>query len=310
MKILVSGGAGYIGSEVLSLAKQRGHEVHGFDSFNETLYPSDVKKRRASLLREQGIEIENRDPLKDSGVKGIPNCDVFINEMAIPGLVPSWSQISNYMESNVTAFGRVLNSLAALDTKPFIVHASTSSVYGEKIGGMETPLEPISPYGVSKLAAEKLLQAYSRQFGFEYSILRYFSVYGKEQRPDMAYSKFIRAALRGEEITLYGDGSQKRTNTHVSDVAMATVISAEKRINGLICDVSGDETVELNEALDAIEKFSGKKIRVRRENGSAGDQRVSEGNNSVAKEHLGWAPMVSFIDGISEQIEIERRHLV
>lgn len=310
MKILVSGGAGYIGSEVLTLAKQRGHEVYGFDSFNETLYPSDAKQRRAATLLKQGIEIEDWNPLTDSKKFDLPKFDVLINEMAIPGLVPSWSKIRDYMDSNVTAFAHLLNALSTVETKPFIVHASTSSVYGEKIGGKDTALEPISPYGVSKLAAEKLLEAYARQFGFEYSILRYFSVYGKEQRPDMAYSKFIRAALRGEEITLYGDGSQKRTNTHVSDVAMATLLTAEKQINGFTCDISGDETVELKQALDAIEAITGNKLKVERSSKSAGDQSVSEGNNSLAKQMLGWCPKVSFIDGITEQIEIERQLLV
>lgn len=309
MKILVSGAAGYIGSEVMLEARSRGHDVIGFDSFDSTLYPSSVKNSRADSLKEQGFEILELDALDEDSVGSLPYCDVFINEMAIPGLVPSWSKISAYTDANVNAFAMMLNKWRDSKSKPYVVQASTSSVYGEKRNGQEAALNPISPYGVSKLAAEKLLQAYSREFGFQYSILRYFSVYGKLQRPDMAYSKFIHAALRDQSITLYGDGTQKRTNTHVTDVAKATVLAAENQLTEFVCDISGDETIELSEAIDKIQSLFQKTLLIQRLNGSPGDQSISQGDNSLAKEKLQWHPAVSFAKGIEEQLELTKAFL-
>lgn len=309
MKILVSGAAGYIGSEVLHEARSRGHDVIGFDSFDSTLYPSSIKNSRAESLRQQGFEILELDALNEESVEWLPDCDVFINEMAIPGLVPSWSKIAAYMDANVNAFAMMVNKWRDSKSKPYIVQASTSSVYGEKQNGQQAALNPISPYGVSKLAAEKLLQAYSREFGFQYSILRYFSVYGKLQRPDMAYSKFIHAALRDQAITLYGDGTQKRTNTHVTDVARATVLAAENQFTDFVCDISGDETIGLSEAIDKIQSLSKKTLSINRMDGSPGDQSISQGDNSLAKEKLGWRPIVSFDEGIEEQLELTKAFL-
>ena len=303
MKIWVSGGAGFIGQEVLQVALNRGHQVWGFDSFNETLYSNSVRLIRKKKLSDSGITLSAWNPLADAIPESAFIPDVVINEMAIPGLAPSWTSMGAYMDSNVNALGSLISKLNYLDAKPFIVQASTSSVYGDRPKGADPILDPKSPYGVSKAAAEFLLKAWSKSFGFDYSILRYHSVYGNLQRPDMAFHKFIMAGLEGRPITVNGDGQQVRTNTHVSDVALATLLAAEKQISGLTCDIAGLEPVTLNDSIRAIENAMGQNLLRVEGVPPAGDQLESMGNIQIANEVLSWQPKTTFQDGINQQFK-------
>ena len=303
MKIWVSGAAGFIGHEVLKMCNQRGHQVWGFDAFDETLYPNDIRRFRSGHLTDLGLSVShwnpNLSPIPDN--QFLP--DVVINEMAVPGLTPSWTSITSYMSSNVSALGNLLLKLQNANSTPFVVQASTSSVYGDRPLGGDPAFNPKSPYGVSKLAAELLLKAWSRNVGFDYTILRYHSVYGNEQRPDMAFHKFIKAGLEGRPITVNGNGEQVRTNTHVSDVAIATILAAEKQVSKLECDISGFQPISLNDAIKVIEKSMGIHLRQTKLPTPAGDQIESIGDPGTASKELGWEPTVQFEEGIRQQLE-------
>lgn len=300
MRILVTGASGFIGAEVMKLAASRGHEVIGVDSYSQTLYSAETKRARAeeleTLLGRPVIESDLSSENIEAHLEGV---ECVINEMAIPGLKPSWTETHSYFNSNVIALSKLLDSIKKTGVRR-IVHASTSSVYGNWSQNKE--LRPISPYGVSKLAAENMISAHQKEFDFEATVLRYFSVYGPNQRPDMAYAKFIDAALRDQEIKIYGDGSQQRTNTHVRDVAMATVIAAESEMTNFTADISGEELVSLNEAIKQIEQSLGFSIKKSHAPRQLGDQSISKGDNALAQDLLGWKNEISFAKGIAEQV--------
>ena len=280
--------------------------MSGFDNFDSTLYPSAEKTRRAESLRSEfGLAIDVFNPVSSSfDVLRLEKYDVVINEMAIPGLSPSWSKFEQYVSSNLVSLQLLLDELVKRNPSVRLVHASTSSVYGN-VDGNPT-LDPISPYGVSKLAAENLLHSYSSEFEIEVAILRYFSVFGGVQRPDMAYSRFIRQILRGQEIEIYGDGSQSRTNTHVQDVASATLLAAELLGEEFTVDISGTEQVTLMEAIQIIEETVGKKASMTKADRRRGDQSISRGDVKRANEILGWTPKIGFRDGIADQVRQTR----
>ena len=302
MKIMVTGAAGYIGSHVVSEAISRGHQVVGFDSLDNTLYSSEEKTHRLNALKKYGdVEISVFNPARDDmGKLPLEEIDVVINEMAVPGLAPSWSHFEAYVESNVIALEKLLKAIALRNPSIRFVQASTSSVYGNTDGTKR--LRPISPYGVSKLAAENLLSAYETHHGLEVAILRYFSVYGGLQRPDMAYGKFIKSILLDRKITIFGDGSQVRTNTHVTDIARATLDTAESKKRVFTIDISGNQEVSLIDALRLIEKSIGKEAKLEFSSTQPGDQQFTKGDLAPAMEKIGWKPTVSFEAGIRDQI--------
>lgn len=305
MKLLVTGAAGFIGSEVAKLAVERGHSVIGVDNFSPLLYPASIKTARAELLeQEHGVSFFEGDLARDNIENLLLGTDCVINEMAVPGLAPSWLQTGAYFEANVIALSKLLEAMGNVGVDR-LVHASTSSVYGDWSENGE--LNPISPYGVSKLAAEKLIWAYQCEGNFQATVLRYFSVYGPGQRPDMAFAKFIKAAISGQKVSIFGDGKQKRTNTHVRDVAHATLLAAESPKSNFVADISGDEVVTLEDALKAIERATGKVIKIEFLERQRGDQTLSKGDNTSAYERLGWTNKISFEDGIVEQVAAAHR---
>jgi UDP-glucose 4-epimerase len=176
-------------------------------------------------------------------------------------------------------------------------------VYGKHaIGGEEQDLNPISPYGVSKLAAEKLLLAYSNNFGLPVKILRYFSVYGPMQRPDMAFAKLINCIKFGKAFNLYGDGTQKRSNTYVEDIVNATLM-AESCSSGQVLNICGDDHVSLNQVIQIIETITNSKIQIVGNDPRNGDQEDTFGDNSKAKSILKWSPKTGIREGLKLQIE-------
>lgn len=306
MRILVTGAAGYIGSEIIKQGVSKGHEMVGFDNLDGTLYSPEVKISRVKAIKDSlGIEILQLDAATDNFASlNLEEIDVIVNQMAVPGLAPSWEKFDLYLQSNVVALQRLLDAIVRKNPNIRFVHASTSSVYGNTDGTKD--LSPISPYGVSKLAAENLIGTYESQFGVEASILRYFSVFGGIQRPDMAYSKFIRKIMQGETIQIFGDGNQVRTNTHVSDVARATLIAAEKTGERFTLDISGKEEISLMAALEAIQEQLGLRAEIEWKPRQFGDQDFSKGDLKLAKEILDWEPGIGFLEGIEDQVEKSR----
>lgn len=303
---LVTGAAGFIGSRLTEALLLRGRSVIALDSFLDELYPASVKKHRWKRLQELGakqLKLFEFDLRKDDfGLFDSFKVECIYNQAALPGLINDSRIYPLYYECNISALNRLLEFAKSREIRKFI-QASTSSVYGRSaIGDESSDLRPISPYGVSKLAAEKLILAYQESCNIEPVILRYFSVYGPGQRPDMAYSKLIKAALSGGEFQIHGDGLQKRSNTYIDDVVDATIRAAEVSTNEALFNVCGDETISLLDAISQIESIIGVKIRIKQTDSRSGDQRETSGKNEKIKTLLNWSAQTNFKTGIEMQI--------
>lgn len=305
--VMVTGAAGFIGSHVSIELASRGYSVVAVDCFLEDSYSPELKRARFSDLAEySNIDLIEHD-LRERSLKKLPDkVDAIINEAAMPGLMKSWNDFNLYASCNLLAVDNLMQYSMKLGISKFI-QISTSSVYGrDAIGDELEKTQPTSPYGVSKLAAEKLVLAYLENFDVPSTILRYFSVYGPGQRPDMAYHKFIRAGLLGEVIDVYGDGLQSRTNTFVSDCAQGTVDALEMGAVGEIYNISGTHKLTVNEALMMIQNHLGSELRVDYHDARPGDQRETQGSIAKASKDFGYNPKTAPIDGLAAQIEWHR----
>ena len=229
-RCLVTGAAGFIGSHLSEALLAKGHDVVGMDAFIP-YYPRPLKETNLrGLIEHPRFKFHELDLRTAELAPVLEGCDVVFNEAAMAGLMKSWSEFELYVSCNIIATKRLLEAARDAGTAQFI-HVSTSSVYGkEAVGAPEDkPLTPFSPYGVTKVGAENLCRAFEANFGVPVTILRYFSVYGPRQRPDMAYNILIRALLDGRPFTMYGDGEQSRSNTFVADCVNATLLAFEKR---------------------------------------------------------------------------------
>jgi nucleoside-diphosphate-sugar epimerase len=300
MRVLVTGVAGFVGSHVAEQLLADGHEVVALDCFTD-YYPRPVKERNlAGLMRAPGFrfhELDLRvDPL-DSALDGV---EVVVNQAAMAGLMRSWTDFDAYVSCNLTALQRLIE--AARRVRRF-VHISTSSVYGvEAVGDEDTPTRPISPYGVTKLAAEKLLLAHVGVHGFPATILRYFSIYGPRQRPDMAYHIFIEALMDGRPITVYGDGLQSRSNTYVSDAVAGTIAAIDGARVGEVYNIGGGQELGLLEAIGFIAETLGVQPGIRHEPARPGDQRRTWADTTRAREQFGYRPTVEPRHGLAQQV--------
>lgn len=303
LKILLTGVAGFIGSAVCRKLVEHGHEVVGVDTFLPNLYNNEQKiKQWDSLMSLPGVNLirhDLRNPLPEEHWHGV---EAVINEAGMPGLMNSWSDFETYVSCNLLVVEMLAQQVMARKIKTF-VQISTSSVYGnEAIGDEQSNTEPVSPYGVTKLAAEELLKAFERTHGLNFTVLRYFSVYGPGQRPDMAYNKIIDAVLSQKEISIFGDGQQTRTNTYIDDCAEATVAAAALPSTGEFINISGDQVISLNEAIKIIEKESGLKANLAYSPPRPGDQRHTNGNANKARKLLGLKSSVTMEEGLRRQV--------
>jgi nucleoside-diphosphate-sugar epimerase len=211
------------------------------------------------------------------------------------------------MTCNVLATQRLLD--AAVPSKPHLLQISTSSVYGRFATGDEnSPLAPISPYGITKLAAEHLVQAYSTSFGLPTTILRLFSVYGPGQRPDMGYNIFIDRILNGKTITIDGDGTDSRSNTYVLDVVQGLVRAFEQPAQsvGEIFNIGGGEEVTVLQVLEMLQELSGLEVKTQYGPRRPGDQRRTAADTTKAQQRLGYAPQMTLVEGLRAQLEWQR----
>ena len=306
-KVLVTGAAGFIGSAVVKQLNAQGTPVVAVDGLLGGLYPSDEKIVRFEQLKGlAGVETFELD-LREADLGILPDdIEYVINEAAMPGLGLSWMAFELYSSCNLSALSRLIEASTNWDLKKFI-QISTSSVYGKSAVGDETQeLKPVSPYGVTKLAAEQLVLAHHRDSGFPAMILRYFSVYGPGQRPDMAYRKFIDKAMKGEEITLFGTGEQSRSNTFIDDCVSGTIAALAKGETGDIFNISGGQERTINEALAIIEEAVGKQLNISRHPAARGDQMRTKGDSSKAQRTLGFTSSTTLETGLSQQIEWQR----
>ena len=303
-KVLVTGAAGFIGSAVVRALNAQGTPVVALDALLDGLYPAEEKIARFDFLTTlDGVDTFQLD-LRSDDLSVLPrDIEYVINEAAMPGLGLSWTAFDLYSSCNLSALSRLIEASSAWDLTKFI-QISTSSVYGKSaVGDENQEIRPVSPYGVTKLAAEQLVLAHLRDSGFPGMILRYFSVYGPGQRPDMAYRKFIAKALAGEEITLFGSGEQSRSNTYIDDCVAGTIQALSAGDPGEVFNIAGGEERTINEALAIIEAGVGKPLNISRHPAARGDQERTRGDSSRAQEKLGFISNTRLEDGLGEQIK-------
>ncbi len=307
MRALVTGCAGFIGSHLTEALLADGHEVVGVDCFNDNY---GRREKRANLVKAMEWDSFDFVPidLSRGDLHGLlQESDAVFHLAAEPGVRSSWgARFENYIRNNLTATQHLLEAAVATPEKPF-VYASSSSVYGqaETLPTTEdTLVQPFSPYGVTKLAAEQLIHAYHGNFGVSAVSLRFFTVYGPRQRPDMAFSRFCKAAVTGDQITVFGDGRQTRDFTYVADIVAACRAAAESRAAvGNIYNLGGGSRVSVNEAIGLLGEFSGRPLNVRYEVTEHGDVRDTGADTTRARRDLGFDPQTSFADGLKAEFE-------
>lgn len=306
MRALVTGAAGFIGSTLSQALVDGGHEVVGVDCFLD-YYPRATKEGNLATLRSSPrfrfVEASLVDADLGPLVDGV---DWVFHQAAQAGVRSSWGEeFRIYSDNNVYATQRLLEACRSRPIRK-LVYASSSSVYGDTddLPMRETGLpRPVSPYGVSKLAAEHLVWLYSKNFGLPTVSLRYFTVYGPRQRPDMAFHRFIRAALEDTPIALYGDGEQSRDFTFVADIVAANVAAAESDVAGAVFNIGGGSRTTVNEVLATIAGIVGREVRVERHDVQRGDVRHTSADMSAAQRLLGFAPRVPLAEGLRAQVE-------
>lgn len=301
MRIVVTGAAGFIGSHLCERLLSDGHEVVGVDCFTDYYARSDKDENLEVSRDHLGFTFLEVDLRTDSLRRVVDGADAVVNQAATPGLVLSWADFDRYQSCNLSAVKRLVD--ACIDTGVgHLVQASTSSVYGaEAVGTEEASTLPVSPYGVTKLAAEHLLRAHSETYGLPLTILRYFSIYGPRQRPDMAYRLFCERLARRQPVTVYGDGHQSRSNTYVSDCVAATVAALHRSPDGSIFNVGGGQELELLSAIALLGEIFDVEPRLDRRPARRGDQRRTVADTTRARRDLGWSPVVGAREGLAEQ---------
>jgi len=302
MNCVVTGAAGFIGSHLCEHLLRQGHKVAGLDAFIP-YYAAALKNRNLAIARANSAFTMHRVDLRtDSLDAALADAHVIFHLAAMPGLKQSWTEFDHYTTCNVQATQRLLEAVRqSVPRLQRLIYASTSSVYGRFASGDESlPTKPISPYGVTKLAGENLCRAYAETHDLPLVVLRYFSVYGPRQRPDMGYHRFIRAMLQGEPVVVNGDGHQIRGNTYVSDCVEATA-TAMNAHPGEMFNVGGGESASVWDILHKLERLAGRPAQIRREPARPGDQRHTCADTSKLLRHFGWEPRVGLDEGLARQ---------
>ncbi len=308
MRCVVTGVAGFIGSHLAERLIAEGHHVVGVDCFTDYYERSRKEANLAGLRREPRFELVEADvaaaPL-DGLVKGV---DVVFHQAAQAGVRASWGTgFETYTHHNVLGTQRVLEAAKNAGVRK-VVYASSSSVYGDTddLPMRETGrTAPYSPYGVTKLAGEHLAELYRHNFGVPTASLRYFTVYGPRQRPDMAFNKFIGAMLTGAALPLFGDGDQTRDFTFIADAVEANVRAGMGDAVGVF-NIGGGSRVTVNEVLHTLAEIVGAKPNVDRQGKQAGDVRHTWADTTRAFEILGFSPRVRLREGLAAQVEWQR----
>ncbi len=308
----MTGAAGFIGSHLMERLAADSWDVVGAD--NLTPY-YDVRQKRsnvAAIRSGTGLDVREVDLLTADLGDLLDGIDVIFHQAGQPGIRASWSEFRSYEEHNILATQRLLEASRSRGVQRF-VFASSSSVYGNA-GSYptreETLPQPYSPYGVTKLAAEHLCGVYAHNFGIRTVSLRYFTVFGPRQRPDMAMHRLIRAALVGEVFPLFGTGEQVRDFTFVRDIVEANVLAATSDAPpGTVANIAGGGATTLLEVISTIERLTNTSIDLDHRAAQAGDVQRTGGSIEVARSILGWKPNVSLEDGLAEQVAWHARVL-
>lgn len=304
MRALVTGAAGFIGSHLTGALLDRGAEVVGLDCFTD-YYPRPVKEANLAVNRTRPGFTFVETSIQEADLPRLLEGTTHVFHLAAQaGVRKSWGRdFQVYTTNNVDATQQLLEACVGRPIHRF-VYASSSSLYGDHVAipMREDALpQPVSPYGVTKLAAEQLGYLYHVNHGVPSTALRYFTVYGPRQRPDMAFHRFIRASLDGAPITLYGDGEQTRDFTYVADAVAATIAAGDRGVPGRAYNVGGGSRVSMNQVVEIIGRIAGRPLDVRREPAQKGDMRDTYADTTLARADLGFAPTVTLEQGIEAE---------
>lgn len=306
MRIFLTGAAGFIGSHLARALLARGDSVVGFDDFNDFYDPA-IKRRNVEETRKLGGDfhvIEGDLRMAEDVNDALGDVDVVVNLAARAGVRPSLEQPVLYTDTNVRGLVHILEAMRERGLKK-LVHASSSSVYGgqEKVPFSEDdPINlPWSPYAATKRSNELMLATWHHLYGIESHALRFFTVFGPGQRPDLAIAKFISLIEQDKPIPFFGDGTTGRDYTYIDDIVQGVVSSIDRVAGCEIINLGGDEPVTLTQMVETIEQVMGKKARLDRKPVQPGDVPRTMADVSKARRMLGYEPKTSFSEGVAKQ---------
>jgi UDP-glucose 4-epimerase len=303
---MVTGCAGFIGSHLTERLLQVGHEVVGVDCFTD-YYSRKIKEGNLSkALKNKRFTLIEKNLLEMDPSELSEGVDYVFHQAAQAGVRASWGEnFKIYTDNNILATQSLLEACKESGIKK-LVYGSSSSVYGDvrtfPMKETLTPM-PISPYGVSKLAGEHLCYLYWKNYGVPTVSLRYFTVYGPRQRPDMAFQKFVRAIHEGKEITIYGDGNQTRDFTFISDIVLANILASNVGASGEVFNIGGGSRISVNKVIEILEDLTGKKAKVIYQQKQKGDVGDTYADITKAKNVLGYKPEVKIEEGLRRYVD-------
>ena len=294
MRYLVTGAAGFIGSQLLRTLLGRGHDAVGWDAFT-AYYDPQLKEENAAGLPVERVDLAE-DPLSLDGFDGI------FHLAGQPGVASFGAAFPVYVRQNVLASQRLFE--AAADAGVRVTFASSSSIYGNA-AAYPTPEDavprPLAPYGITKLACEHLAHAYAAEFDLDVVTVRYFTIYGPRQRPDMAFTKMATCLAEGRPFELYGDGTQSRSFTYVDDAVEATIAAQERGEPGSTFNVGGGTEVSMLEAIETLARIAKRRLEVVRMPRREGDAARTAADTTRIRDALGWEPTTPFEQGLEAQ---------
>ena len=303
---VVTGCAGFLGSHLCEALLASGHAVTGVDCFTD-YYARALKERNvARMCRVPGFRLVEADIAEAPLAPVLDEVDVVFHLAAQAGVRSSFGDgLGEYLHHNVQGTQRLLEEVAGRELRAF-VYASSSSVYGDQQVypvAEEAPLRPLSPYGATKVITEQLAEAFWRSHRVPSVGMRYFTVYGPRQRPDMAFSRFLSRAVEGRALEVLGDGRQVREFTYVDDVVAATIAAADRGERGALYNVGGGQPVSVLEAVALLEELLDRRLRVEHLDDGPGDPRRTEADITRAARDLGYEPATSLAEGLAAHLE-------